>query len=75
MAGVLKNSYVTRPQVIDSGSKDNSYKVITTMKKEERFGAGSNIYVLTVNEFDEADKKPFIFLENATAYLGTCIHF
>jgi hypothetical protein len=75
MAGTLKNSYITRPQVIDLGSKDNSYKVVTTMRKEEGAGSGSMVYVLTINEFDPATKKPFIFLENATAYFGTCINF
>jgi hypothetical protein len=44
MAGALKNSYVTNPQVIDYGSKDNSYKVITTMRIEQGAGAGSNLF-------------------------------
>lgn len=43
MSGTLKNSYVTKPQVIDYGSKDNSFKVVTTMRIEQGTGAGSNI--------------------------------
>ena len=75
MAGTLKNAYVTSPQVIDLGSKDNSFKVVTTMRKEEGIGAGSNVYVLTINEHVTSSKKPFIFVDNDIAYFGTCTHF
>ena len=71
MAGSLKNMYVTKPVVIDYGSKENSYKVINTMKSERT----SNIYSLTVEEFIEGPRKPFIFLNNADVYYGTCEHF
>ncbi len=75
MAGALKNSYVTKPQVIDGGSKDNAFKVVTTMRREEGAGVGSNIYALTINEFVSSNEKPFVFLENDVVYLGTCKHF
>lgn len=75
MAGVLKNSYVTKPQVIDSGSKDNAFKVVTTMRIEEGAGVGSNIYALTIDEYESSEQKPFVFLENDVVYLGTCEHF
>lgn len=75
MAGILKNSYATRPVVIDLGSVENSYKVVTTMRRQEGAGAGSNIYALTINEFDKSSKKGFIFLENDVVYLGSCEHF
>lgn len=75
MVGTLKNSYVTRPQVIDLGSKDNSFKVIATMRLEEGAGRGSNIYALTINEYDKSPKKPFVYLENDVVFFGSCEHF
>ncbi|TWC12130.1 MULTISPECIES: hypothetical protein [unclassified Pseudomonas] len=75
MAGVLKNSYVTDPQVVDYGSTENSYKVVVTMRRDQGAGVGSSIYALTINEYDEGDRKPFIFLQNDEAFLGWCEHF
>ena len=74
MAGALKNSYVTDPQVIDYGSTENSYKAVATMRKDQGAGVGSSIYALTINEYDKGDRKPFIFLQNDEAFLGWCEH-
>lgn len=75
MAGVLKNSFVTKPQIIDTGSNSNSYKVVTTMRSGEGAGAGSNIYALTVLEYEKTSKKPFIYLQNDVVFFGRCEHF
>lgn len=75
MAGALKNSYFTDPQVIDHGSTENSYKVVTTMRKDQGAGAGSSVHALTIDEYKEGAKKPFIFLFNDEAFLGWCEHF
>jgi len=75
MAGALKNSYATKPQVIDRGSKENAYKVVTTMRLEQGAGAGSNIYALTIVEYEQGTKKPFVFLENDIVYFGHCEYF
>jgi len=75
MAGTLKNSYVTAPKVIDFGSTENSYKVVTTMSKEQGVGAGSNVYTLIVLEYEKGPKKPFVFLENDVVFFGVCSHF
>lgn len=75
MVGELKNTYVTRPQVIDFGSTENSYKVVTTMKTEQGTGAGSNIYALNIDEFVSGSKKPFVFMENNKVFLGFCEHY
>jgi len=75
MAGILKNSYTTKPQVVDHGSKENSYKVVTTMRINQGFGAGSNIYALTILEHEQGTRKPFVFLNNETIYFGHCEHF
>ena len=74
MVGILKNSYVTTPQVIDYGSTENSYKVVTTMSTDQGVGAGSNIYALTIEEYIETVKKPFVFLQNSKVFYGYCIH-
>ena len=75
MAGALKNSYVTDPQVIDYGSAENSYKVVTTMRKDQGAGAGSSIHALTINEYEQGNRKPFIFMQSDEAFLGWCEHF
>lgn len=75
MAGALKNTYVTRPEVIDFGSEDNSYKVVTTLRKKQGLGRGSNAYLLVVNEYKKGPTKPFTFVDNDEVYFGTCIHF
>lgn len=75
MAGVIKNSYGTKPQVIDNGSKSNSYKVVTIMRPGDGAGAGSNIHALTVLEYEETSKKPFIYLHTDMVFFGQCEHF
>lgn len=75
MTGALKNSYVTKPEVIDPGSDENSYKVVTIMRLEESLGPGSSISALTVNEYVDTAKKPFVFLETDRVYFGSCEHF
>lgn len=75
MVGVLKNSYITKPVVIDMGSAENSYKVVTTLRREEGVGYGSNIYALIINEYENSPKKAFVFMENDEVYIGQCVHF
>jgi hypothetical protein len=75
IAGALKNAYVTNPQVIDQGSTDTSFKVVNTMRIDQGAGAGSAIFALTINEYEEAARKTFIFLNNDEAFLGWCEHF
>ncbi len=75
MVGALKNSYVTEPVVIDRGSEDNSFKAVTTMRRDQGVGAGSTIYALVVKEYVEKPQKPFVFLTDDTVYFGSCVHF
>jgi len=74
MAGILKFSSFTKPQIIDSGSTDNSFKVISSVRANEGLG-GTIIYALTINEYERSDKKAFAFLVSDIVYLGTCKHF
>lgn len=75
MIGALKNSYATAPVVVDVGSKGNSFKAVTTMRRDQGAGAGSTVFTLVVKEFAETPKKPFVFLDDVTVYFGTCVHF
>lgn len=75
MTGALKNSYINQPEIIDFGSVENSYKVITTLRKEQGAGYGSNVYFLIVNEYKSGGNKPFMFVENDVTYFGNCVHF
>lgn len=75
MVGELKNAFVTEPQVIDFGSTENSYKVVTTMRDDQGAGAGSNIYALNISEFESGAKKPFVFLQNDKVFYGYCEYF
>lgn len=65
MTGALKNSYFTDPQVIDYGDSGNSYKVVTTMRNEQGAGAGSSVFALTIMEFKDGERRPFIYLSEA----------
>lgn len=75
MAGALKNNYVTSPEVIDRGSSDNAFKVLGSLRLDQGAGAGSNVYLLTINEYDSSPRKPFLFAQNDVAYFGYCTHF
>jgi len=75
MAGALKNSYVTAPQVIDPGSTQNSFKVVTTMQLDQGLGVGSAVYALVINEYQDGPRKNFVFLEGDDVYFGWCEHF
>jgi hypothetical protein len=72
MSGALMNAYAVEPVIIDEGSSESAYKVVTAMKKDDGAGFGSNLYALTINEQDKSDMKPFAFLENDKVYLGHC---
>ncbi|WP_417455793.1 hypothetical protein [Kordiimonas sp.] len=71
MSGALKNNYHSMPRLVDRGSKDNSFKVMTV----DVFENTTNVYVLNIGEFEEGPNKPFIFYENSSVYYGRCRHF
>ena len=75
MIGRLKNSYATLPTVIESGGKENSFIVVTTMRRSEGDGAGANVHVLIVSEYVDSTKKPFTYLWNSEVFTGSCINF
>lgn len=74
MAGALLNAFTNDPEIIDEGSNEKAYKVVSTIKPEEEHLYGSNIYALVVNESEKTAQKPFVFMENGVVYLGKCEH-
>lgn len=75
MAGALQNAFTDDPEIIDNGSAENAFKVVSTIKSEEEHVYGSNVYALVINENEKSAQKPFVFLENGVVYLGQCEHF
>lgn len=45
------------------------------MRKDEGIGYGSNIYALTINEYEATRQKPFVFMENDKVFFGTCVSY
>lgn len=74
MSGALRNTYITRPEVIDAGSSETSFKVVTTLRRNQGAGPGSNVYSLVVNEYKNASRKSFVFIENDEVFFGYCTH-
>ena len=75
MAGVLKVLSPVASQVIDLGDQANGFKMVATMRREQGLGASSAVYMLVINTFDDAPRKPFMFTNNGTAYVGSCTTF
>ena len=74
-AGALKNAGATNPVVIDRGSSENAFRAVTTMRIDQGAGAGSLAILLVINEFEDTDRKPFVFVDGTTVYFGGCVHF
>lgn len=74
MAGALQNAFTTDPEIVDNGSDENAYKVVSTIKAGEEHVYGSNIYALVINENEKSAQKSFVFLDNGVVYLGQCEH-
>lgn len=72
--GILKNNVDTKPLVIDRGSKENSFKVVSSGGTDE-FHAGSTVSALNVMEFVAGRKKPFNYLFNDDVFFGICEPF
>lgn len=73
MSGPLRNNHRSKPVVIDTGSTENSFKVVSTLNPNE-IGPGSAVFALVVNEYVDGARKPFVFLSSDTVYFGTCQH-
>lgn len=75
MTGALRSSLVIQPIVIDYGSSDNSFKVVTAMNAQQSPGPGTLLETLTVSEYIDSDKKPFVMASGENVYFGVCEHF
>jgi hypothetical protein len=74
---LLKRDHLKVLQMISLGvvGRTLTYKVVTTMRKDQGAGAGSNIYALNIEEFESGPKKPFVFMENNKIFFGLCEHY
>jgi hypothetical protein len=75
MSGVLRSSLVAQPIVIDYGSSENSFKVVTAMNPQQSPGPGTFLETLIVSEYIESIQKPFVVASGENIYLGVCEHF
>jgi len=64
-------NYFTRgqPQVLDRGSKEQSFKVFTIGLAESEFPM---LQVIRVNEYSSLNNKPFMETSRTGIYTGTC---
>lgn len=72
MDGALKNAFTNQPNVVDPGSRDDAFKVITT---EPMATGGVNIFVLVIKEYEKTPTKDFIFINVDALYTGVCEYY
>lgn len=76
MVGALKNSWGSyKPRIVDPGSTENSFKVVTIMDRTNSWGPGTSVEYLTITEFWDGPRKGFTFIDELGIYAGTCTHF
>lgn len=67
MSGFLQNTLGGIPQVVQGASNDWEYKVIT-----ESITNHTDIYYLTIKDFQYASSKPFMFIQSGFIFHGIC---
>ena len=72
--GTLKNSLHSKPEVIDPGSSENSFKVVSAITASQNF-PGTLVTALNIMGFVDGEKKPFNYMINDVVYFGTCVSF
>ena len=75
MSGALRSPLVVAPIVVDYGSSENSFKVVTAMNQQQSIGPGTLLETLTVSEYIESAQKPFVVASGESVYFGICEHF
>lgn len=65
----LHNFTRGQPQVLDRGSKEQSFKVFTIGQAESEFPM---LQVIRVNEYSSLNNKPFMETSRTGIYTGTC---
>lgn len=77
MVGALKNSWGSdrQPRIVDPGSTENSFKVVTIVDRNNSWGPGTSVEYLTIMEFWDGPMKGFTFITELGIYAGTCTHF
>lgn len=78
VGGILNNSMGARPIVVDHGSPESAFKVVTMSGPLiDQKGPGSYVQLLEVEEQVGGMTKPFMFVDTyeGGAYFGTCVYF
>lgn len=65
---LMNCSIFDEPEVLDPGSDEQSFKVITIYRPSV------TIDLLTVSEYAAGDEKPFRYWDSNTLYTGICTH-
>ncbi|ESS71830.1 hypothetical protein MGMO_88c00420 [Methyloglobulus morosus KoM1] len=63
------NGLYGSPKVLDIGSKEQSYKVLTIYQPKV------SVAYLEIEEFNKNSSKPFTFMDSGIIISGTCEHY
>ena len=69
---VLSNSSYATRTVIDPGSEEQSFKLISISAEVGGTDGGHNAAYLEIKEFESGYLKPFILVNNGRVLTGTC---
>ena len=73
VTGYIPNDYFSTPQVLNFGSSENSYNVLTVSVSE--LSGNATVYHLLVEEFVSTKQKPFKYSLGDDTLTGLCEHF
>lgn len=64
--GLSNDNAFGEPQVLDYGSSEQAFKVITIYKPM------TTVKYLYIQEFNKSEKKPFMYIDGGYIYYGLC---
>lgn len=67
--GLSNDNAFGQPQVLDYGSSEQAFKVLTVFKPN------ITINYLYIQEFNESEEKPFMFVSGSEIYSGKCVAY
>ena len=67
--GLSNDNAFGKPQIIDYGSKEQAFKVLTIFKPS------TTINYLYIEEFNENQEKPFMFIDGTNIFSGKCLPY
>ncbi len=73
LGNYLGNSSYPSRQVLDPGGASQAYKLIWVSKDLEGTTGGKNVGYLSVQEYAQGAKKPFVLVTDSRVLSGECI--